>query len=237
MTNLGDLPNKNVDPVETYFDILRQGVRMPKNKWIVAPTWDPQCIPGMQPAQDLIDCHLMPRIWQVLVDLWTKLQCGTYFVKNPNWIEPPVTAIGIDLRTEAAVTVAESASYGTADVAAGVDCTHLAGFAVPDRHVASILCFGHELADATFWGITEWEILINGKPARNYFNFRQQIGRFINPTCFSMPILLKWGDTFSVLARNPVGGGTVGALVRITGFMYPVKALSQDGTFQQYHTL
>jgi hypothetical protein len=236
MTNgrqLGDIQWKDRDPLETYFDILRMGARLPRRAWIVKPEWRP-CNVAVPPGsgadiaqkmvvalQEMLECHVLPRQWQMLMDLWIKLQCGTYFVKRPNWIEPPITARGIDARTEAAVAL------GLAD-------TTILTFTVPDRFVGTLLGFGHDLTDAALWGTPFWNIRINNEPAINYQNFQQQIGTFVNPTLFPNPIRLKHQDVVTVTGRSAVAAS---AFARLIGFMFPVRTITQDGSFGEYHTI
>jgi len=89
---LGDIQPKSIDQLETYFDMNRQGVVLPRRKWIVAPTWAPPAIPGVEALQTMLEKHALPRSWQLLMDFWQKAQCGTYFVKSPDWLEPPLLA-------------------------------------------------------------------------------------------------------------------------------------------------
>ncbi len=105
--NLGHLPSglwsKDVDPLDTYFDQFRQGARIGRHKWIVSPDWAPCRVNGTEAIAEWFECHALPRFWQLLTDIWQKFQCGTYFIKSPNWIEPPITAVSIDCRNETAV--------------------------------------------------------------------------------------------------------------------------------------
>lgn len=229
--NLGDLQWKGTDPLETYFDTLRQGIKLPRRKWIVKPEWTPaQCdIPaGLQPIVGLIECYGLPRLWQVLTDLWTKFQCGTYFVKSPNWIEPPITARCLDCRTEDCVEVPPT--YGNP-----TDQT-VYTFTMPDRYVGTILGFGHAIVKPSQWGSLVWNIKVNGAPQPCYQNFKQQIGEFHRPTLFPSPIRLKHKDKLEITVANPLNEEAC-VFVRVYGFIFPSKMLTQDGSFGEYHTL
>lgn len=228
---LGDMAWKGEDPLETYFDLVRQGVQLPRQKWIVQPEWNPlqECqIPGMEAIQKLIECHGLPRLWQLLTDLWTKFQCGTYFVKRPNWLEPPITARVLDLRTENCVTVVPG--YGS-DME-----TIVQTLAFPDRYVGTILGFGHAVNDPVAWGTLKWSLKINDAPLPCYQDFVQQIGELHAPTMFPSPSKIKHGDVFTVTVKNP-GNVAYCVFSRVYAFMFPSKMLSQDGSFVDYHTL
>ena len=105
---------------------------------------------------------------------------------------------------------------------------------VPDRHVGVVQRFGHELDNPTLWGGVTWDFKLNSRPIENYQTFRQQIGTFVNPTLLPNPIKLKPFDVFEVFAFSTVD---VGAMVRVMGFIFPVRFFSQDGTFRSWHTL
>jgi hypothetical protein len=121
-------------------------------------------------------------------------------------------------------------------LAAGSTDVVILTFTIPDRWVGSILRLGHELTDAAFFGTVLWTIRINDRPVENYQAFKQQIGRFQNPT--EIPIFppLKTGDVVEWVASNP-GAGPVSAFARIWGFMFPAKMVTQDGSYRQYQTL
>lgn len=228
---LGDMFWKSEDPLETYFDILRQGIQLPRRQWIVQPEWNPmqECkIPGMEAVQKLIECHGIPRLWQLLADLWTKFQCGTYFVKGPNWLEPPITARPLDLRTENSVTVPPG--YGDEQE------TVIQTVTFPDRYVGTILGFGHAVSDPAAWTTLKWSLKINNAPLPCYQDIVQQIGEFHSPTMFPSPAKIKHGDVFTVTVKNP-GAVAYNVYSRVFAFMFPSKMVSQDGSFMDYHTL
>jgi hypothetical protein len=220
---LGDLHPKFTDPLETYFDVIRQGVALPRRRWIVKPEWEPRAIPGAETIQKIIDDHVVPRFWQLLEDIWIKFQCGTYFIKNPNWIEPPITARCMDVRTETSVAL-------------GATDTTILEFIVPDRFVGSLLGFGHALENPAQFGSVVWNIKVNGEPIACYQDFRQQIGDFVRPTLFPNPHRLKHQDKLQVTGRF-AGPGAANAFARLYGFIFPAKIVTQDGSFTDYHTL
>lgn len=166
----------------------------------------------------------------VLDEFLHKLKCGTYFVKSPNWIEPPITARCLDLRTEACVTCIGIPVSGTATT------TQVLTFTVPDRCVGTLLAFGHAIDIPSQWGSVYWNIRVNNFAIPCYQEFRQQIGTFVDPTYFPSPFRVKSLDVITVTARNMLG---VNACVyaRLLGFFYPARIVSQDGSFQEYHTI
>ena len=203
---LGDVAPKSSDPLEQFYDIQRQGSRMMRPPGVVSPG----------PSN-------------VLDEFLHKLKCGTYFVKSPNWIEPPITARCLDLRTEACVTV-------TGAVSAAAQTYVILTFTVPDRCVGTLLAFGHAIDNSTQWGQVYWNICVNNFAIPCYQEFRQQIGTFVNPTYFPSPFRVKSLDVITVTARK---SSLTNACVyaRLLGFFYPARIVSQDGSFQEYHTI
>lgn len=220
--NLGDVYTKGMDPLETIYDAPEQGIRLPRRKWIVQPPWEPPSIPGMEGLQAFLERHFLPRQWQMFADQFIKLQQGQYFVKRPNWIEPPITARNLDIRTETAVALG-----------AGSTNVVVLTFTIPDRWIGVIRRLGHELEDASFFGTVSWTIRINQRPVENYQAFLQQIGRFVNPTEIPFFTPLKTGDVVEWVASNP-GAAPVGAFARFWGWMFPARVVSQDGSYDAY---
>jgi len=230
---LGDIHNKGTDPIETYFDMVRQGVRLPRRRWIVKPDWNPDrdCkVPGLESLQKFFECHQLPRLWQLATDFWTKLQCGTYFTKRPNWIEPPITARCLEIRNNDPVPV-PNASYvpGGGSVVVARTC-------LPDRFVGTLLNFGNEVANPAQLGDIVWNINLNGFPVPCYQDFKGQLGSTIEPTPLPNPIKLKHLDCVEVTAKN-LGPDPAAVFARLNGFMFPARFITQDGSFDEYHVL
>ena len=219
---LGDLPYKDMDPLEAYWDIVHQGGRLPRRRWIVKPEFVPPPIPGMEAWQKFLEEHKLPRAWQLLADFWLLLQKGQFFVKNPLWIEPPVTAESLDLRNE------------TVTALAATNTPVFTAFTVPNRHVAVFGSFGHELTDASQWGTVIWTIEVSQRPARTYFDFRQQIGMFVEPTPLGSPLVVGPNKQVRVLARR--GVAAVSALARLKGYIFSLDRYTQDGSFRDFLT-
>lgn len=225
--NLGDIQDKSMDSLETLFDQQRQAIRLPRRKWIISPQfdWRPPQVKGLEAMQAFYEDHQLPRQWQLLMDFWTKMQKGVYFTKGPNWIEPPVTAVPLDIRTETAVVLP---AIGTV--------TTVLTYTVPDRVVGTLLSFGHELSAAAQWGNVQWTLQINKRPLLYYQNFLQQIGTFVDPTPFPAPHRLKHGDIVE-LTGAVTNGVASSAFARLAGFVFPVRMVTQDGSFEDYRTL
>ena len=241
LAGLGDIHPKATDPLETYFDTIQQGVALPRRRWIVKPDFEPCAVkvppgPGAEIAQKVIDaqqqmleCHTLPRLWQTLMDLWIKLQCGTYFVKSPNWLEPPVTASPIEILA--------TSGLGTAITAApGVDVT-VASYTVVDRVVGTLLAFANNIDNPTQVGNIQWNIKVNSKPQFGYAGFFGSLGAIDDPRPLASHIPLKHGDVVEVTARKVGAGVDVTAFTRLQGFSFVPPKISQTGDFAQYHTI
>lgn len=160
-------------------------------------------------------------VWRLLVGLAVILGRQMYFTKGPNWKEPPITAIPNDLRNDTAVLV-------------GATDTTIVTYTIPDKYVGSFLSFGHGLTVAAEWGNVIWNIFRNGEPVVGYRDFTRQIGTFVSPTAFVVPMRVKHGDVITVTART--AGAAVSAYVRMPGFLFPAKELTQDGSYDDYMT-
>jgi hypothetical protein len=223
---LGDIPTAGLEPNEAINDILRQGVSLPRHKYIVRPDWNPPKILGEEGLQQVIEEHLLPRQYEMMQQFLRQMGEYTQSVKAPNWIEPPVKALGIDQRTEAAVAIPGGAPGAV---------TTVLTFTVPDRYLGILNAMGEELVIPAQWGNVNWALQVNEKPVYLYNNFRQQTGTFINPTRFPAPVMLKANDVVTLLANQTVAVG-VGALARIMGYLWPSYRYTQDGSFAEQKT-
>lgn len=228
--NLGDIPDHGVDPIEMYYRMYRQGVKLQRRKWIKNPDFDGCHVEEMEKSlpgfQKWFECHVMPRNWELLADFKKLLECGTFFVKNPNWIEPPITARNVPLRTE----------VGPVSIAA-VTPTDVLTYTVADRHVGSVKGFGNALCETADWARVLWTIKVNERPHSMYRDFRNQIGTYDDPKPFTSPIPLKHGDVFKVTARLSAAGAAADAWAHAPLFIFPAKDISQAGDYSQYHTI
>ena len=216
---LGDIAPASADPMERYFNIIRGQVSLPRRGWIVRPQWSPPNVPGMEAFQEIFEKHELPRKWQLLEDFYILLQRGRFMVKSPNWVEPPITAEMADIATSVAVAV-------------GATDTDILSYTVPDRCVAAFRGLGHQLSVAAEWDNVIWNIKVNTRPVRSYFDFRQQRGMFVSPTSFPRPITLKGKDVISFTART--SGAAVNAHARLIGYVIPAETVTQDGSYKDW---
>jgi hypothetical protein len=222
---MGDaaIPVQEYDRYEKYWDQIRSGATFPGRAPVVDPT-----------PKDVLD-EKIARLKKALV-------CGTYFIKSPNWIEPPITARNIECVTEEFVTVTEGIvppPNGPIAVTGLLqNFTVLCRLVVPDRFITVLTGFGHEVADPLAdWGNIEWTFFLNGDRVPTFESFRQQRGDFVCPCKFPMPLVLKWKDEFAVAAR-PTDGNDHDVIVRINGYQFPVEVTAGEGApFNEFHTL
>jgi len=84
-------------------------------------------------------------------------------------------------------------------------------------------------------GNVNWSVQRNRAPIRCYGDFDVKLGDFVDPTKFSSPIILKHKDEFRVLAQaNTVADASV--IARVMGWAFAVHSISQDGTYNEFHT-
>lgn len=202
-------------------ETLLQWEHLGRRPYIVAPDWNPKPIQGLADVQQLIDAHLVPRLWQLLADFPQLLQKFPIRVQKPGWLDPAVTAEPLDLCTEDETSLTENVE------------TVLISYQVPDRHVASLRWFGHMLSDFDAWGEVVWTIRVNKKPVRTYFKFKQQRGNFMNPTRLAAPIKLKGKDRLEIVATG--GATSADALARIQGWLVAATSVTQDGTAKDWN--
>lgn len=201
---------------------LQQWAHLGRRQWIVKPDWVPPEVPGMQAAQQLIDEHLVGRLWQLATDYSDLLQRVTLRMQQPGWVTPPFACEAEDLVNESGTAL----SNGTA--------VQVIGYHVPDRHVAAFPRFGQMLDRAAEWGTVLWTIQVNGKPIRTYYNMKQQRGTLIEPTFMAKPILLRGKDFIQVMATG--GVNPVNAFARLPGWLISAAQMTQDGTAVDWNT-
>lgn len=240
--NIGDVHPKYTDPLETYFDTIQQGVALPRKRWIVAPGWEPCDVTKLSEMQGapeaakfisramqlMLECHEIPRTWEMLMDFWVKLQCGTYITKGPNWIEPPVIATPIEILPNNGLGTLVDAAAGTPEI--------VASFTVPDRFAGTLLRFGNNIDNLTQVGNIQWNIQKNNAPVSGYNGFFGSLGAVADPRPMASHIPLKWGDLIEVTATKIAAGVDVTAFTRLQGFMFPAPKTDQTGDFAHYHT-
>jgi hypothetical protein len=235
VNGLGDIQPKFMDPLEHYFDIVRQGVKLPRHPFIVSPDWMPCEVSTGDPASDKLikalqqafECHVLPRVWQTLMDFWQKSQCGTYFIKSPNWVEPPITAVCID----------EESVPGGVSLVRGAPAVVIASASMPDRFVGTMRKLA--LATTTFPGAANvrFTVAVNKNPIHCFNERTGLIGTMEHPETLSNPVPLKHEDILEVLADLPAGPATETVFARVEGYKWPAREISQAGDYTQYHTV
>lgn len=217
---LGDIGMKNLDPLDRYFDIINNPAVLPRRPWNVKPGKEKVLIPGMEGFQQLLEKVVQPDQWQMLVDFMTLLKTDVFFTKKPNWLEPPITATENELISEDPVAILSTP-------------TDIVTYTVPDRHVAVVTAFGNAIDDPTLWGTVIWNVLLNEKPIKNWQDFKRQRGMIWNPTRLVFPFVLPPNSKFRVTAES---ASAVDGFARCSGYVFPLKFFTQDGTYRDYQT-
>jgi hypothetical protein len=225
---MGDIYGRKQEAYQAYWDIIEKEKLIPGTEPVMkGPTRVP-VIPGMEPMQQFFELHQIPRMREMMKELKELLMCGLYFIKKPNWIEPPITAIGIDQFTQPSVTI--NAVCPAETLITPLD------FIVPDRHIAVIAAFGHQLEASAAFSDVRWTIKVNGVPLSNYTRFIFQIGEPVHPTFFCKPLVLKWKDRIQLFACS-ISGAPHQAFARWCGWVWGPPTISVDGTFSEFHTV
>jgi hypothetical protein len=217
---LGDIGMKNLDPLDRYFDIINNPAVLPRRPWNVKPDREKVSIPGMDGFQALLEKIWEPDQWQMLVDFLKLLKSDVLFTKKPNWLEPPITATQNELISETPVAILAAA-------------TDILKYTVPDRCVAVVTAFGNALDNPVLWGTVVWNVLVNNKPVKNWQDFLLQRGMIYNPTKLTLPFVLPPNAVFEVTAKSV---SAVNGFARCSGYVFPLKFFTQDGTYRDYQT-
>jgi len=227
VVKLGDIPDGNIDRIEMYFRIMRQGTKLQRKKWIKSPDWDgcpsPELAKAIPGLQEWFECHVIPRLWQLKAD---GVQYGSgvpQIVQPPSYLSPPPTARLNDLRNEGAVNVA------------AVTETTVITYTVPDRCVAVVTALGNACCETSDWDRLRWNVKVNQRPEPSLGEFRNQHGSVSNPTALGKPILLKHGDVFLVSCRLSAAGAAADVWARAQIYVYPARDISQAGDYAQLH--
>jgi hypothetical protein len=239
--DLGDLWSRLEERHQAYWDINRRSVPMIGPTPVVGPT----CPPARTPPS--MNCPppdgFPPAIWEFFRDRFFSamhetlqtfkedLKCGTFFVKNPSWIEPPITTIRLDRKINL------NAPVLLPPVGPGGAFTDILTIRVPDLTVGTIWAIAPNVCRTDGLINVQWEELINGAPITDgLYNYAKAAGDHLNRDTEPVPIFLPPLSTFVLRARNvAVAGPVQEALPRITGQLLPVKDISTDGTFAQFH--
>jgi len=193
----------------------------------VAPSQIP-VVPGYEKIQEIIDRQLMVRFWNMMMEFKRILLCGTYFVKNPNQHESPITAKPIDRTAQ------------TLELAAGGDSVTIFTITMADKEVGVLQSWGTAaFPDPSVHAGMVYRWAIDGRFLDEYGNFTTvQPGTTLNPTDFAIPIPIPAGSTATLLVINN-NAINVTIQLRVKGYRWPSGGkfgLTDNGTFGALHT-
>ncbi len=227
MSTFGDIPSRQLDPNQPYYDALRQSRTYPGENPITRP---PSKLPADDPLRMLInklttDKRLRSDVIEITREI---ISSCLFYTKAPNWVTPPITSRNVDIFTDC---------DGITLPATDPDTTvTLLSFRVPDRNIAVFTRFGHALEDATAFPEVDWEFTGTKQEPAYSPPFCGQIGQMLDPFIFPMPIIRKGGETINITATN-TGAAAHTAFARLTGFMYAPKDITDNGSYNQFFTL
>lgn len=240
--DLGDMWSRLEERYQGYWDINRRSVPMIPTTPVVGPTCPPvrtppsmQCPPpaGIPPGVwEFFRDHFFSAMHETLQTFKEDLKCGTFFVKNPSWIEPPISTIRLDRKTNYNTPVA------LPPVGPAGAFTDVMVIRVPDLTVGTIWSIAPNVCRADGLNSVQWEELINGAPITDglYVGVKtpfDDAARDKEP----VPVFLPPLSTFTLRARNLSLVQAQDAIVRITGQLLPVRDITTDGTFGQFHVM
>jgi hypothetical protein len=178
--------------------------------------------PAQVPSEMVQNVNLMT---SALVDA---IACTPLLVKKPYWMEPPSDAVMVD-QTTIASGIAVPATGAWVDILRVV---------VPDRFYGVICGLGNMLEDEAQFVNVEWQVRINNAPLSfSMFDgtnvvpgvFRAQLGDPVDPTILRMPVIAKYKDTITLVARS-LDAIAHTAYARMTGWMYAVRQIDGIGS-------
>lgn len=150
------------------------------------------------------------------------------FTQPVAWLAPPATAITIDLFTPAAGVELPGGYPGHGP------CVDVLRIDVPDRFIVVLDRFGVELEDHASFGDVKMSFQRNRTPLRSYGNFDVQLGRFVRPTPFGSPIVLKHKDQWRMKAES-LSAVSHRIWARIQGWAYAVQTITGDGAYGEFN--
>ncbi|MGI0149838.1 MAG: hypothetical protein ACREDF_09955, partial [Thermoplasmata archaeon] len=230
--DLGDMWSRLEERHQGYWDINRRSVPMIGPTPVVGPTCPPtrtppsmQCEPppGFPPTVwEWLRDRAFSALHEVLQTFKEDLKCGTYFVKNPSWIEPPITTIRLDRKVNLNTPVS------LAPVGPAGAFTDVLTIRVPDLTVGTIWAIAPNPCTGLGLSKVQWEELINGAPITDgLYVYNKAPGDHLNRDTEPVPIFLPPLSTFVLRARNiAVAGPAEDVMPRITGQLLPVKDIS-----------
>lgn len=225
-SSVGDIHTQVTEPGQRYWESWSTPRARPEQDRPIV-TRRPECLPlppEVEPYRVIIERTLGPQIEKA----FEKLKCGPFFTQPMTWLAPPITAISVDVFTSASGVFLPGGEYGGPG-----DCVDVLRIDVPDRWIFVLDRFGNELEDHTVWGDVRFSFQRNRSPIRSYGDFDVQLGRFVNPTKFGTPIILKHKDEFRVVAQAK-GATPHTAFARIIGWAFAVRTITGDGTYTEF---
>lgn len=208
------------EPFQKHWDVEKPNIEMPPARPVIRPP-----IKIEERTATEYD-YLANRIKQYL-------SCNLYYVKNPNWVEPPISAHGIDISTNSTGIAIPAGAPGA--------WVQILVYTVPDRFVGVIKGVGNALEDDAAFPNVEWQFRINDRPLSGFqtlgsaaSTLRIQFGDAANPFTLAMPIVGKYRDVIELRARS-IDGNAHTAYARWVGWSYPVRTITNDGSYTDYH--
>lgn len=188
---------------------------------VMAPRQEECNVPGMEAIQEVIDCHLVMRLRQIMEEAVCKAHNGMYYVKNEAWLAPPATAIPLDFVTPPA---------GISPVGSD-DETDVFDFRFPDRWAGVLTKIGLAATNVDVFNNAVFRIYRNDQTVPTYGIFQNQLGLFFAPTPFAAPIHYDQNDEFRF---TTIGFDSVEVFARIQGYMWPLSQTSDDGSYGKF---
>lgn len=203
---LGDIPPEQVDPLQ--------------KRYLVRPGQDERPDPALVVPKDRMTIEEQ-QVWEAKADILAKyIRVADIFSRRLNYLDPPPSAIPIDIPTPIPVSIAA----GTTD---GV----IIELTVPKGAVVVIRKMGNDLDNPNAFPLTSWRWLWRGEVLKNaayylvggtqyglYSDFRSSMGFMTCPCELSMPIILRDGAWVLVADNNDVVAHSFSA--RVMGYQY-----------------
>lgn len=215
MRGMGDLHDQTSDPGERYYESWPTSRARPGERPVMAPRRAiPEDLKGLY--------YVMTRAFQ---EHEARLHRVVQTVQPHTHLAPQITAISIDLFTNASGVTLPATN------APQVVLT----LSVPDRFVVVLERFGNQLEDHTSFPNVRWSMQRNRTPLRSYGNFNNQLGRFVDPTRFASPIVLKQKDEYRLVAQS-TDGAEHKAFARLMGWAFATKTITSEGSYGEFVT-
>lgn len=237
--SLGDLWSRLEERHQGYWDIYRRSEAMKDQPPIVGPECPPTRIPPTMkcPPPPGFDAGLwkffseyfFSSLMETLQSFQSSMERGMFFVKSPSWVEPPITTIRLDRKTNfnTPVVLPPVGPAGAFTTVLIID--------VPDLTVATLwgisnsVCLGTGLDTVEFREVRNGAPITDGQYVGGKLNF-DHINRDSEP----VPVFLPPLSRFEIQARNIALVGDQEALCRVTGQLLPIRDIAPD-RFTQFH--